>query len=105
MKPTSYSLIAVSPQNFRMHRISFSRSAILIIVAAFFLSFSITVALLLAFPRVRVSDAARARLVAENQALTIENKNAAIGINQLNSRISHIEETEKNIHDMMQTAD
>ena len=59
MKPTSYSLIAVSPESFRMHRISVSRSAILIIVAAFLISFSITVGLLLAFPRVRVTDAAR----------------------------------------------
>lgn len=103
MKPTSYSLIAVSPQSFRMHRISISRSALLIIVAAFFLSFSITVGFLLAFPRVRVSDAARARLAAENQALTIENKNAAIGINQLSGRISRIEETQKHISDMMQS--
>jgi hypothetical protein len=86
-----------------MHRISISRSAVLIILAAFFLSFSITVGFLLAFPRVRVTDAARARLVAENQALMIENKNASIGINQLNSRISRIEETQKRISDMMQS--
>jgi hypothetical protein len=103
MKPTSYSLIAVSPQSFRMHRVSVSRSAILIIVAAFLLAFSITVGLLLAFPKVRVTDAARARLAAENQALTIENKNAVIGINQLTSRISRIEETQKLISDMMQS--
>jgi hypothetical protein len=105
MKPTSYSFIAVSPQGSSLHRVTISRSAILILVAAFLLSFVITVALLLAFPRIHVADAERARLAAENLSLIIENKNATLRVHQLNNRVLRMEETEKRINDMMTEAD
>ena len=76
-------------------------------IAAFFLAFSVTVLLLLCFPRVRVKerfkDAERVRLVLENQALMIENRNATLGLEKLNLRVSHIEETAKQIDDLITT--
>jgi hypothetical protein len=102
MKPTFYSLIIMSPQSPRLQRIHISRQAIPILVAAFFLSFSITVALLLSFPRIQVKDADRSRLAAENQTLKIENKNAALRIEKLDTQMSRVEQTARRITDLFE---
>ena len=56
MKTTLDNLIVISPQNAGLHRIHISRPALLILAAAFVLSFCSTVFLLLSFPRVEIRD-------------------------------------------------
>jgi hypothetical protein len=104
MKTTSYSLMVVSPQSPRFYRVNISRQVV-IIVAAFLLSFAITVALLTSFPPARVNEADRSRLDAENRALKIENENTAIGVEKLSTRLSQMEDTAKQITDLMNAAD
>jgi len=104
MKTTSYSLMVVSPQSPRFYRFNVSRQVV-IIVAAFLLSFAITVALLTSFPPHHVSDADRSRLDAENRALKIENTNTAIGVQKLATQLSQMEDTAKQITDLMNAAD
>ena len=104
MKTTSYSLVVVSPQGPRFHRVNISRQVI-IIVAAFILSFAITVALLTHFPPHPVSDDERTRLAAENQSLKIENKNTAINVQRLSTQLSQMEEKAQQITDLMNSAD
>jgi hypothetical protein len=75
----------------------------MILLAAFCMAFSLTVLLLLTFPRLRVDETDRKRLAQENQTLIIENKDISLGIEKLNSRVSHIEETAKQIDNLIQT--
>ena len=56
MKTTLYNLIVISPENAGLHRIHISRPALLILAAAFVLSFCSTVFLLLSFPHVEMRD-------------------------------------------------
>jgi hypothetical protein len=93
----------MSPGSPGLQRVSISRQAILILFGAFCLAFSITVLLLLTVPHLRVNETDRRRLAQENQTLTIENRNISLGIEKLNSRVSHIEETAKQIDDLIQT--
>ena len=104
MKTTSYSLLVVSPQSPRFYRVNISRQVV-IIVAAFLLSFALTVALLTRFPPARVNEADRSRLDAENRALKIENENTAISVEKLSTRLSQMEDTAKQITDLMNAAD
>ena len=55
------------------------------------LAFVLRILLLLMFPRLHVNEASRSRLAAENQMLRIENKNLAIGIRRLDSKMSGLE--------------
>ena len=96
--------MVVSPQSPRFYRVNVSRQVV-IIVAAFLLSFAITVALLTSFPPARVNEADRSRLDAENRALKIENENTAIGVEKLLTRLSQMEDTAKQITDLMNAAD
>jgi hypothetical protein len=104
MKTTSYSLVVVSPQGPRFHRFNISRQVILI-VAAFLLSFAITVVLLTSFPPHHVSEAEHARLAAENRSLQIENKNIALGVARLTTQLSAIENKAQQITDLWNSAD
>lgn len=104
MKTTSYSLVVVSPQGPRFHRFNVSRQVILI-VAAFLLSFAITVVLLTSFPPRHVTEAEHARLAAENQSLKIENKNTAIGVARLATQLSEMEGKAQQITDLWNSAD
>jgi hypothetical protein len=104
MKTTSYSLVVVSPQGPRFHRFNVSRQVILI-VAAFLLSFAITVVLLTSFPPKQGTDAERTRLAAENQSLQIENKNRAIGVARLTTQLSAMEGKAQQITDLWNSAD
>ena len=104
MKTTSYSLVVVSPEGPRFHRFNVSRLVILI-VAAFLLSFAITVVLMTSFPPKHVSEADRTRLVAENQSLRVENKNTAIGVARLTNQLSEMEGKAQRISDLWNSAD
>jgi hypothetical protein len=104
MKTTSYSLVVVSPEGPRFHRFNVSRQVILI-VAAFLLSFAITVGIMTSFPPKHVSEAEHARLVAENQSLKIQNKNIAIGVDRLTTQLSDMENKAQQITDLWNSAD
>jgi cell division protein FtsB len=97
METTFYSLIVIPPDSYRGRKIRISRLAILILAAALVLSFLVTVALMLLFPRVHSSDTDRSRLAAENQTLRVENRNAEIQIWKLNTQISRVEELSSRI--------
>src|SRR5260370_19170940 len=97
MKPTLYRLIVVPPDGSRGRRIQISRQAVLILAAAFILSFLATVTLLLIFPRTQSSDTDRSRLAAENQTLKIENRNAEFQMERLNTQLSRVEELSNRI--------
>jgi hypothetical protein len=103
MKTTSYSLVVVSPEGPRFHRFNVSRRVI-IIVAAFILSFAITVALLTSFPPNHVSDDERTRLAAENQSLKIENKNTEISVSRLTNQLSQMEQKAQQLTDLWNTS-
>jgi hypothetical protein len=104
MKTTSYSLVVVSPEGPRFHRFNVSRQVILI-VAAFLLSFAITVVLLTSFPPRHVTEAEHARLAAENQSLKVENKNTAISVARLTTQLSEMEGKAQRITDLWNSAD
>jgi len=104
MKTTSYSLVVVTPQGPRFHRVNISRQVILI-VAAFLVSFAITVALLTKFQPNHVSDSERTRLAAENRSLQIENKNIALGVARLATQLSAMENKAQQITDLWNSAD
>jgi hypothetical protein len=103
MKTTFYSLIIVPPQTPQIRWLHLSRRALLILVTAFLLSFLTTVVLFLTFPRIRVVDADRTRLIAENQALRTENTNIEFQRRKLSERLLRVEETSKRVSVMMTT--
>src|SRR5262249_38789728 len=103
MKPTVYSLIVVAPEGAgRIRKIHISRLAVLILLAAFVFSFFPTVSLMLAFPRHRrVDDASYSRLVAENQALRVENTNANLRLQRVKTQVDHVEELSAHIESVL----
>ena len=84
-------MIVIAPHSPSPQKIRISAKAVLILLSAFVLAFCTTVLLLLMFPRLHVNEASRSRLAAENQMLRIENKNLAIGIRRLDSKMSGLE--------------
>jgi hypothetical protein len=103
MKPTVYSLIVVAPEGAgRIRKIHVSRLAVLILLAAFVLSFFATVTLMMAFPRQKhVDEANYSRLVAENQALRVENINATLRLQKVKTQVSHVEELSAHIESIL----
>jgi len=97
MKTTFYSLVVIPPFGSRGPKIQISRPAVLILAAAFAVSFFVAVGWLLLFPRIQSSDTARYRLAAENQTLKIDNKNAEFRVRRLNTQLSHVEELSNRI--------
>jgi hypothetical protein len=63
MKSAVCNLLEVSPHGIGFPKIHFSRSAVLLLVMAFVLSFCAAVFVMLTFPRVRVDEAHHSRLV------------------------------------------
>jgi hypothetical protein len=97
MKTTFYNLIVIRPCGDRVRKIKISRPAVLILTAAFVLSFFVAVALMLIFPHIQPSDSDRSRLAAENQTLKIENRNAELMMRRLNAQVSRVEELSNRI--------
>jgi hypothetical protein len=102
MKATSWSFIVISEHTPVLEKIGISFKAALILVAAFVIAFLMTVLLLLMFPGIRVNEPDRVRLAAENQTLSIENKNIALKIYKLDTQMSHVEQHSQRVVTLMQ---
>jgi len=103
MKPTFYSLIVVAPEGAgRIRKIHISRLAVLILLAAFVLSFFATVTLMLAFPRhAHVDESNYSRLAEENQALRVENENTTLRLHRVKAQVAHVEELSAHIESVL----
>lgn len=102
MKTTFCSLIVISPQNRWSRKIQISRPAMFILAAVFILSFFTSVLLALSFSSLKVNEADRDRLAAENQTLKIENTNIEFRTRKLNTQLSRVEELSKRVTDLME---
>ena len=81
MKTALYNLIVISPENTGLNRIHVSRSALMILAAAFVLSFCSTVFLLLTFPRVQLREIDRSQLVHVRHETDIQRQNTYLARN------------------------
>jgi hypothetical protein len=96
-------LIVISTASPTVHKLRISRTAIRTFVAAGLVSFLITVSIGQYFSATRVNEVDHARLQSENQALQIENKNAEVRAQRLDSELMRLEELSKRITDLIQT--
>jgi hypothetical protein len=103
MKATSWSLIVIPEHSPILEKVGMSFKAVMILAAAFAVTFLITVFLLLMYPGLRVNEPDRVRLATENQALRVENKNLALKIHRLDTQMSHVQEHSQNVVALMQT--
>src|SRR5215472_2298644 len=107
MKTTSWNLIMLAPNSPRVEQLRLSFKAGMVLLAAGVLAFLMTVFLLLMFPRLNVNasarESARRKLEAENQALKIENANAAFNIRRLDADLTRMEEKSKFVEALMTT--
>src|SRR5437762_6075162 len=92
MKTTGWNLIVQSPHSPRLQKICISSKAARILIAAVVFACLFTAVLALISPHFRVNDSDRARLVAENQMLKIENKNLTFKIRRLDDQVGRMEE-------------
>jgi Tfp pilus assembly protein PilO len=95
------SLIVFAPGAPGTIKFHLSRGAIMILLAAFVLSFLAVVLLGYTFPS-EINEVHRAKLAAENQALKIEAADAELRIQRLNAKVSELEETSKRIHTLVE---
>jgi hypothetical protein len=86
-----------------VHKLRISRTAIKTFAIAGLFSFLITVSIGQYFNAKRVNEGDHARLLSENQALQIENKNAEVRAQRLDSEVMRLEELSKRITDLIQT--
>jgi hypothetical protein len=87
-----------APNTFKFH---LSRSAILILMLAFVVSFLLVVwAASAVVPGAPAESVPRTTLEAENLALRLENTNAAIGIQKLGAKVAELEAMSKHIDDL-----
>ncbi len=105
MKATSWSLIVIPEHSPILEKVGMSFKAVLVLAAAFVVTFVITVFLLLMYPGLRVNEPDRVRLAAENQALRVENKNLALKIHRLDTQMSLVQEHSQSVVALMQTTD
>jgi hypothetical protein len=103
MKATSWSLIVIPENSPIFEKIGLSFKAVLILAAACVVTFFVTVFLLLMYPSLRVNEADRVRIAAENQTLRIENKNLSLKILKLDTQMSHVKEHSQSVVALMQT--
>ena len=75
MKTTLYNLIVISPENAGLQRIHISRPAVMILAAAFVLSFCSTVFLLLSFPRVQLRETGRSQFFQVHHETDLQRQN------------------------------
>jgi hypothetical protein len=102
MKNLIGSLIVVSPRSPRLFKFQFTKTAIAVLALACVISFCAVVAIGYSFPRL-MSEGERRTLENENQELRVRNLNVEIRAEQVNDRLSRLEEQSKRITDLMQT--
>ncbi len=103
MKNILYNLIVIAPGSAGLKKVQISRQAVLLLVAAFLLSFCSTVLLLHDFPLRAVNESDRQRLRAENQELKVDIRNAQFGERKLKDHVSSVEEKSKEIIELVQS--
>src|SRR5262245_46967423 len=91
----------VSPGDPRVLKLHVSRRMIMILIAAFLLSFLITVAVGYTISRRGLSSAEHARLEEENQTLEVENRNIAIRYQKLEAQLDDIEKRSQRVSSLL----
>lgn len=102
-KPSFYNLVIVSPGDPRILKFHVSRRVIMMLIAAFLLSFLVTVAVGYTISRQRLSSVEHARLQEENQTLEVENRNAAIRYQKLAAQLDNIEKRSERVNALLQS--
>jgi mannitol-specific phosphotransferase system IIBC component len=106
MKPSFYNLVVVSPGDPRIVKFHISRKVILMLVVAFLVSFLVTVAVAYTISRLSNSSSGeQIRLEKENQALAVQNKNAAIRNQKLEAQLDGLEKLTDRVNALLQSAD
>src|SRR5438067_4897082 len=100
MKPSFYNLVIVSPGDPRILKFHISRRVIMILIVAFLVSFLVTVAVGYTISRLGSSNADHVRLETENQALEVENKNAAIRNQRLEAHLNDLEKRSERVSEI-----
>jgi len=103
MKTSFYNLVIVSPGDPRILKFHVSRRVIMMLFAAFLLSFLVTVAVGYTISRQELSNAEHVRLQVENQTLEVENKNAAIRNQKLEAQLDDIEKRSERVNTLLKT--
>lgn len=91
----------VSPDDPRVVKFRVSRRMIIILIAAFLLSFLLTVAVGYTISRRELSSAEHARLQAENQTLEVENRNFEIRYQKLEAQLDDIEKRSERVSSLL----
>jgi hypothetical protein len=105
MRTRAWNLIVIPPRSsgVELEQFHFSYKAVMILVAAFIVSFLMTVLFLLMYPHPRVNESERMRLEAENQILKVENNNLAFKIHRLDAAVKRAEEQSRVVETLMET--
>jgi hypothetical protein len=99
MKQRFCSLIVLGPGAPNAFKFHLSRRAIVILVLAFLVSFFVVVWAAMAVTPPPTTES-RTTLEAENNALKVENKNAALRLQQLDEKIADLETQSKRIDEL-----
>ena len=75
----------------------------MILIAAFLVSFLVTAAVGYTISRLESSNAEHVRLQTENQTLEVENKNAAIRNQRLETQLDDIERRSERVNELLQS--
>lgn len=102
MKTKFCNLIVLSPNDPQIWKIHITREALLILIVAFFLSFSVTVLVGASIAPEKLSNAEHRRLLAENQSLQVENKNASIRTAKMEAELEKLEALSYRINALME---
>ena len=100
MKQRFCSLIVLGPGAPNAFKFHLSRSAIVILVLAFLLSFFVVVWTAMAVTPAPTTES-RTTLEAENKALKVENANATLRLQLLGEKIGELETQSKRIDDLV----
>jgi len=103
MKPSVYNLVIVSPGDPRILKLHVTRRMIMMLIAAFLLSFLVTVAVGYTISRQRLSISEHVRLQQENQTLEVENRNAAIRYQKLAAQLDDIEKRSERVNSLLKS--
>ncbi len=99
----SWSLIIMSPRSPSLDKIRISRKTGKVLLASLIMIFVAAAVLLVVFPHLRVNESDRVRLEAENQTLSIENKNLLFKIRRLDAQVTRVEKRSERVAALMQT--
>lgn len=103
MKTSFYNLVIVSPGDPQILKFHVSRRMIMMLFAAFLLSFLVTVAVGYTISRQKLSGEEHLRLQVENQTLEVENKNAAIRNQKLEAQLDDIEKRSERVNTLLKS--